>query len=164
MIEGVVFDLDGTLVTIPIEYEALYREIRRELKTPRVKPLIKTVKMLDNNLRERIYKIWERAELEALPYVSANNEGMKLYKKYSTKPVALVTMQGKRIVREVLKCFRLPFNTMVTREDSIDRLQQIKKAVTEMKLEFQNVLVIGDRDTDEKAAEQLGCKFLKVKE
>ena len=162
MTDGVVFDLEGTLVKLPIDYEPLYEEIKRELRISRVKPLTKTVKKLDGKSREKVYELWERAELKALPNMSANDEGMKIYKKHSNKPVALVTMQGKTVVRKILDHFHLSFNVIVTREHDIDRAQQIRKAVAEMDLEFSNVLVVGDRDSDEAAAKQVGCEFIKV--
>jgi len=162
MTDGVVFDLEGTLVKLPIDYEKLYEEIKRELKISKVKPLTKTVKMLDSRSREKIYELWERAELKTLPNMSANEEGMKIYKKHSNKPVALVTMQGKTVVRKILDHFHLSFNAVVTREDEIDRERQIRKAIDEIGLEPHNVLVVGDRDSDEAAAKQVGCAFLRV--
>jgi len=162
MTAGVVFDLEGTLVKLPIDYEKLYEEIKRELKISKVKPLTKTVKMLDSRSREKVYKLWERAELKTLPNMSANDEGMKIYKKHSNKPVALVTMQGKTVVRKILDHFHLSFNAVVTREDEIDRAQQIRKAIDEIGLEPHSVVVVGDRDSDEAAAKQVGCAFIKV--
>jgi len=162
MIDGVIFDLEGTLVKLPIDYEALYEAIKRELKISEVKPLTKTVKMLDSRSREKVYELWKLAELEALPNISANKEGMKIYKMYSHNPVALVTMQGKTVVRKILDHFHLSFNAVVTREDEIDRAQQIRKAIDKMGLEHRNVLVVGDRDSDEAAAKQVGCEFVRV--
>lgn len=162
MTDGVVFDLEGTLVKLPIDYEKLYEEIKRELKISKVKPLTKTVKMLDSRSREKVYELWERAELKTLPNISANDEGMKIYKKHSNKPIALVTMQGKTVVRKILDHFHLSFNAVVTREDEIDRAQQIRKAIDEIGLEPHSVVVVGDRDSDEAAAKQVGCAFLRV--
>jgi len=162
MTDGVVFDLEGTLVKLPIDYESLYEEIKRVLKISRVKPLTKTVKKLDGESRKKVYELWERAELKALPNMSANEEGMKTYKQHSNKPVALVTMQGKTVVRKILVHFHLSFNAIVTREDEIDRVRQIRKAIDGMGWESRSVLVVGDRDSDEAAAKQVGCAFLRV--
>ena len=162
MTDGVVFDLEGTLVKLPIDYEKLYEEIKRELKISKVKPLTETVKMLDSRSREKVYELWERAELKTLPNMSANDEGMKVYKKHSNKPVALVTMQGKTVVKKILNHFHLSFNAVVTREDEIDRAQQIRKAIDEIGLEPHSVVVVGDRDSDEAAAKRVGCAFLRV--
>lgn len=163
MTVGVVFDLEGTLVKLPIDYEMLYEEIERELKIPRVKPLTETLKKLDGKSRQKAYKLWEHAELEALTNISVNNKGMKLYKNYSKKPLALVTMQGRVVVRKILDRFHLSFTVIVTREDEIDRVQQIKIAIAEMSLKPSDVLVVGDRDNDEAAAKQIGCGFVTVR-
>jgi len=162
MIDGVVFDLEGTLVKLPIDYESLYEEIKRVLRISRVKPLTKTVRKLDDKSRGKVYELWERAELKALPKMGVNEEGMKIYKMYSNKPVALVTMQSKTVVRKILVRFHLSFNAIVTREDEIERVRQIRKAIDEMGLESYSVLVVGDRDSDEAAAKQVGCAFLRV--
>ena len=162
MTDGVVFDLEGTLVKLPIDYEKLYEEIKRELKISKVKPLTKTVKMLDSRSREKVYELWKLAELKALPNISANEEGIRIFKMHSNKPVALVTMQGKTVVRKILDHFHLSFNAVVTREDEIDRAQQIRKAIDEIGLEPHSVVVVGDRDSDEAAAKQVGCAFLRV--
>jgi len=164
MIEGVVFDLEGTLVKLPIDYEALYEAIRRELKISMVKPLTKTIGMLDDEARQKFYELWENAEFKALPNMNANIEGMKIYKRCSNKPVALVTLQGKAVARKILDHFHLSFNVVITREDQIDRAQQIRKAIDKMGgLEPHNVLVVGDRESDEVAAKQVGCRFVRVK-
>ena len=162
MIDGVIFDLEGTLVKLPIDYEALYEEIKKELKLSRVKPLTKTVRTLDSKSRKTVYALWEHAELKALPTVSPNEEGIKIYEKHSNKPIALVTMQGKTVVRKILDHFDLSFNVIITREDEIDRASQIMKAIHELSLEPRRVLVVGDRHSDEIAAKQIGCNFVQV--
>jgi len=164
MIEAVVFDLEGTLVELPIDYEALYEEIRRELKVSKAKPLTQTIGTLDNEARQKFYELWQHAELKALPNMSANEEGIKIYKSHLNKPVALVTLQGKAVVRKILDHFHLSFNVVITREDGINRAQQIRKAIDKMgSLEPSNVLVVGDRDSDDVAAKQVGCRFARVK-
>jgi phosphoglycolate phosphatase len=164
MIDGVVFDLEGTLVRLPIDYESLYGEISRVLKISKVKPLTHTIRTLDDEARRKFYELWKHAEFKALQKMSANEEGMKIYRRRSNKPVALVTLQGKAVVRKILDHFHLTFNVVITREDEIGRAQQIRKALDALgSLEPRNVLVIGDRDSDEAAAKQVGCRFVKVK-
>ncbi len=101
--------------------------------------------------------------MKALLNMKANEEGMNIYKMHSNKPVALVTMQGVNIVKKILDRLQLSFNFIITRENEIDRVQQIRKAIDEMNLRPRNVLVVGDRDRDEIAAKQIGCEFVKVK-
>lgn len=163
MIKGVIFDLEGTLVKLPIDYETLYEDIRKELGIPRVKPLTKTAKKLDAESRKKLFKLWEDAEMKALSSMRVNEEGMGLYRLHAGKPIALVTMQGRAVVKEILDRLFLNFAIVVTREDNLDRERQIKTAINVIRLRPQDVLFIGDRDNDEAAATQVGCNFVQVR-
>lgn len=163
MTEGVIFDLEGTLVRLPIDYEALHNKIKRELQLTKVRPLTETVKTLDKQSRDRLFKLWERAEMEALPNSNSNEEGMELLRKHSDKPIALVTMQGRTVLKKILDYYRLPFRITITREDTIDRRAQIEKAISKLNLEPRDVLVIGDRKSDQISAKLAGCEFFMVR-
>jgi phosphoglycolate phosphatase-like HAD superfamily hydrolase len=52
---------------------------------------------------------------------------------------------------------------VITREDGLDRTVQIVLALEKLGLKPENVVVIGDRETDKTAAEKIGCKFRMVK-
>lgn len=163
MINAVVFDLEGTLIKLPIDYEALYESIRKELEITKVQPLTRTAKKLDRNSREKLFRLWEIAEMKALPNFSINKEGIDLYRRYANKPTALVTMQGKNIVTKIMNRLFLKFTIVVTREDSLERKKQIKTAIDMIGVTPDEVLFFGDRDSDKVAAKHIGCKFKKVK-
>ncbi|MCW3980257.1 MAG: HAD-IA family hydrolase [Candidatus Bathyarchaeota archaeon] len=163
MIEGVIFDLEGTLVRLPIDYRTLYIKIKRELHITKVRPLTETVKTLDKKSRDKLYRLWDSAEMQALPNSSSNEEGMELLRKHSNKPIALVTMQGRTVVKKVLDYYHLPFKITITREDTIDRRAQIEKAIAKLNLVPRNVLVIGDRKRDQISAKLAGCEYVMVK-
>lgn len=162
MIEGVIFDLDGTLIHLPINYKTLLKEFRRIMKTSKVKPLVQTIATLDQETRRKVDKVWTRAELEALPDLKIHNKGMKLYQKFSGKPLALVTMQSRRVVEEILRALKLSFDVVITREESLDRTKQIEVAVAKLGLKPKDVLMIGDRESDKTSSEKIGCQFLMV--
>jgi len=90
-------------------------------------------------------------------------EGMKLFEQYSGIPKALVTMQGKRTMEKILSTLNLSFQVAITREDNLDRIAQIMLALEKLKLKPENVIMIGDRETDKTAAKKVGCKFKMVK-
>jgi HAD superfamily hydrolase (TIGR01549 family) len=90
-------------------------------------------------------------------------EGTELYEQYSEIPKALVTMQGKTTVEKILSTLNLSFRVIITREDGLDRTAQITLALKKLRLKPENVIVIGDRETDKIAAEKIGCKFRMVK-
>ena len=163
MIEAAIFDLDGTLVNLPINYEALYEKFKKIIGTKNIEPVTRTVAALNPAIRDRVFEAWTAAELAALPNATVVEEGMRLYQQYYDSPKALVTMQGKKTVRQFLDTSKLSFQAIVTREDSLDRTTQIKLAVKKLGARPENVIVIGDRETDRSAAENVGCKFKNVK-
>ena len=73
-------------------------------------------------------------------------------------------MQGKILVQNILKRFNLFFDYIITREDSLDRSEQLIIAVKKLGTQFQNVLFIGNTEEDNFHAKKIGCKFLKVEE
>ena len=43
MIKAVVFDLDGTLLDLPIDYPSLYEKFKQLMGVDEVRPILKTV-------------------------------------------------------------------------------------------------------------------------
>jgi HAD superfamily hydrolase (TIGR01549 family) len=162
-IKAIIFDLDGTLVSLPIDYPALYAAFQKIMKIKNIEPLTKTVTALNDDLRRKVFETWTRAELAILPKVTIVKEGMELYQQYSRIPRALVTMQGKETVERILRTLNLSFQAVMTREDSLDRTAQIMLTLKKLRLEPKNVVVIGDRESDKFAAKKIGCKFKMVK-
>ncbi len=163
-IKAAIFDLDGTLVSLPIDYRALYAEFRKIMGIKNVEPVTKTVAALPKALRGKVFETWTAAESAIMPKMTIVKDGIDLYKQYSEIPKALVTMQGTKTVERILDTLNLSFRVIITREDSLDRTTQITSALEKLKLKPENVIVIGDRETDKTAAEQAGCKFRIVKQ
>jgi len=162
LIDAAIFDLDGTLVDLPVDYDKLFEEIRKILKKETVHSLLKTVKEADEEERDRIFRAWDKIELKALPKTTQITEGIGVYSKYCEKPKALVTMQGKNLVKALLKRFDLCFAFSITREQSLDRDKQLEIAARKLRTNVQNILFVGNEDHDEKAARKIGCKFRRV--
>src|SRR4030042_1492473 len=80
--EAVIFDLDGTLINLPINYDRLFQEIGKIAKTNEIHPITKTIAGLDEKTRKKIFEKWEKIELDAFENMTTINEGMNLYKKY----------------------------------------------------------------------------------
>jgi len=163
LIEAVIFDLDGTLIQLPIDYEKLFQEFKMIMRVDEVRPLVDTVSRVDEKTRKRVFRAWDNAELAVSERVVANEEGMKIYETYVHKPKALVTLQGKRMVKIVLERFRLSFDVVVTREDTLKRDEQLGKAAEKLKASFQSLLFVGNTENDSVAAEKVGCQFLRVR-
>ncbi len=163
MIEAVIFDLDGTLIQLPIDYPKLYAAFKKILKTDQVRPLLETVAKLDHTTKAQVFKAWNKAELAVAEKITPNKEGMSLYQKYADKPKALVTMQGKAIVDVVVDRLGLRFDFIATREDSLSRAEQLGLAAEKLKTPLKSILFVGNTDGDAVAAEKVGCQFQRVK-
>ena len=162
MIEAVVFDLDGTLVRLPIDYDGLFAEFSKIMCVSNVRPLVDTVSRVDGKTRALVFAAWEKAELAVEKEISNNEEGMKIYRAHADKRKALVTLQGKTIVELIMRQFGLSFDVVVTREDALFRVDQLAKAAEKLKVNMQHVLFVGNTDGDAAAAEKLGCHFLRI--
>lgn len=163
MIKAAIFDLDGTLVNLPINYEALYEEFKKIIGIPNIEPVTETVAALNTTRKEKVFDAWTDAELAILPKMTDIKEGMKLYQQYIGNRRALVTMQGRKTAEKILNTLNLSFQVIITREDSLDRTAQIRTAIEKLRLKPENVIVIGDRENDKTAARKVGCKFKMVK-
>jgi HAD superfamily hydrolase (TIGR01549 family) len=163
MIEAVVFDLDGTLISLPINYEELLVEFKDIMHVENVRPLVDTVSKVDGETRKRVFRAWDKAELAVSEKINVNEEGMKVYREYAEKPKALVTLQGKKVVKAIAERFGLAFDVVVTRENSLFRAEQLRTAAEKLGVQMENVLFVGNADGDAVAAEKVGCQFLRAK-
>jgi len=162
MIEGVVFDLDGTLVNLPIDYENLFRELKRIIKADNIHPLLETISVVDEDRLKQIFRAWDEAELAVSRWITVNEEGIKTYREFSNKPRALITLQGKKVVKIIIKQLGLSFDFIITREDSLSRVEQLKKAAENLNIQHKKLLFVGNTKNDSAAAEKLGTQFLKI--
>jgi phosphoglycolate phosphatase-like HAD superfamily hydrolase len=164
MTEAVIFDLDGTLINLPIDYEKLFREFSEIAKIDDVHPITEIVSKLDEKTKKKVFKIWDKTEASAWREGTIKREGMTLYKKFSKEPKALVTMQGKTLVRNIIKSSKLSFDVVVTREDNLDRAEQLKIAARKLGVSLRDILFIGNTEGDSIAAKNVKCQFLRVEE
>jgi HAD superfamily hydrolase (TIGR01549 family) len=162
--EAVIFDLDGTLINLPIDYEKLFREFSEIAKIDDLHPITEIVSKLDEKTKKKVFKIWDKTEASAWREGTIKKEGMTFYKKFSKEPKALVTMQGKTLVQNIIKSLKLSFDFVVTREDSLDRTEQLKMAARKLGVSLRDILFIGNTESDSVAAKNLECRFLRVEE
>ncbi len=165
-----VFDLDGTLATIPVDWEA----VRTRLKAitgsaEEFRPIFPTIGRVieaDPKLERPVFDVIDGFEWTAVPKALLYEGAFRLLSGLASRAtVSLVTMQGRRSAEKVLEMYDLKrlFSSVFTREDSLDRAQQVKMAIEAMKADADKTLFVGDRLNDLNAAKELGIPFVLVR-
>lgn len=162
-IELIIFDLDGTLVKLPIDYADLRQELSKisGLSPDFFKPLLNGILKASHKAKaSELLKIVDRYELEAIKrmWTEPNLKDTLFYLKNFGLKLALVTLQGRKAVNAVIKKLKLEnvFDSIITREDSYVRKEQIKMVMSLLKVSPEKTMFIADRRKDMKAAKELG--------
>ena len=168
MIKGIIFDLDGTLVRLPIRYEIIFKKLGTLFDTrDEFKPLIPTILTKSNNDMNLVQQAFDLICDEET--IAANNfevidgaiDILNYFKKrnYSLSLVTMQCMKAAKLVLDKMQISEL-FSSIITRDDSNQRPTQIKKSVEILSLSPDQVMVIGDRIHDVKSAKQVGCSAI----
>jgi len=168
MIKGIIFDLDGTLVRLPIRYNIIFGKLGTLFDTKdEFKPLIPTILTKANNDVNLIQQAFDLICDEET--IAANNfevieNAVEILDHFKNEnfSLGLVTMQCKKAAKLVLDSMNISnhFSSIITRDDSHERTIQIKKSVEFLSLSPQEIVVIGDRIHDVKSAKQVGCNAI----
>ncbi len=168
MIKGIIFDLDGTLVHLPIRYEIIFEKLRNLFDTKEeFKPLITTILTKANNDVNLVQQAFDLICDEET--IAANNfevieNAIEILDHFKNEnfSLGLVTMQCKKAAKLVLDSMNISnhFSSIITRDDSHERTIQIKKSVEFLSLSPQEIVVIGDRIHDVNSAKQIGCSAI----
>jgi len=168
MIKGIIFDLDGTLVRLPIRYKIIFEKLEILFDTKdEFKPLIPTILTKANNDVNLIQQAFDLICDEET--IAANNfevieNAIEILDHFKNEnfSLGLVTMQCKKAAKLVLDSMNISnhFSSIITRDDSHERTVQIKKSVEFLSLSPQEIVVIGDRIHDVNSAKQIGCSAI----
>ena len=168
MIKGIIFDLDGTLVRLPIRYNIIFDKLKILFDTKdEFKPLIPTILTKaknDVNLIQQAFDLICDEETIAANNFEVIENAIEILDHFKNKNISLglVTMQCKKATKLVLDSMNISnhFSSMITRDDSHERTIQIKKSVEFLSLSPQEIVVIGDRIHDINSAKQVGCSAI----
>ena len=170
MSKCIIFDLDGTLVNLPIRYELIQKKLKDLFNTEsEFTPLLPSIiEQADNNqnLIDTAFELLCDEELiasECLEQIEGSQELIDyiLSKNYT---ISLVTMQCKKVAEIILEKinFSEKFSSVITRDDSTDRSIQIKKTYESLNFMSSDVIMIGDRIHDIDSAKKAGCSSILV--
>jgi phosphoglycolate phosphatase-like HAD superfamily hydrolase len=168
MIKGIIFDLDGTLVRLPIRYNIIFDKLKILFDTKdEFKPLIPTILTKaknDVNLIQQAFDLICDEETIAAKNFEVIENAVEILDHFKNENISLglVTMQCKKATKLVLDSMNISnhFSSMITRDDSHERTIQIKKSVEFLSLSPQEIVVIGDRIHDINSAKQIGCSAI----
>jgi len=162
--QGLITDLDGTLVSLPINWDKIRSKVRKILRTNhRLKPLATTIPIVARGrkfLEKLAYTYIELEEIKAVKHVVYDENLYSLLKEIKERKmkIALVTLQAYTSTDKILRKLRVRgfFDLIVTRDISVNRLEQLKYAVKKLELNPKNTIFVGDMPWDYDAGIALG--------
>ena len=165
MIKGVIFDLDGTLIQLPINYDIIQKNLKEFFNiSENLKPLIPTIIELSKNDQNKIktaFSLICEEEILASKNFKIMNEAVEVLKFLKSKNLilCLVTMQCRAALNEILYKMNILdlFDFVISRDENYDRFEQIQNSLNNISLNSSEVLVIGDRIHDVESAKKAGC-------
>lgn len=144
-IELVVFDLDGTLINLKVDWA----ELKQNMKS------------------ENDYETIEKYELENIADAEPIELTVKLAKKLKNegKKLAIFSSNMRKTVEKALKILDLEVDFIVARED-VKNLKPapegLEKIAAKFKIAKDKIVYIGDRGIDKIAAEKASISFILI--
>ncbi len=170
MIRGIIFDLDGTLVRLPIRYDLIQNNLKKIFNTQdEFKPLIASIVSHAKGDTSKINKAFEsicKEESRAADDLEIIENAFAVLEFFKSKQLklGLVTMQCRKAVEKVMSKFdhHNVFSSVISRDESYDRKEQIEKMLKNLQLTPDEALVVGDRIHDIVSAKKAGCQAILV--
>ena len=177
-IKLVVFDLDGTLANLPVDWEGLRAELRRHFQSrygfdSNFRPFDSEIeevgqKLGDSALREA-YQIVERHELENIEEVSPVNGALELVQELKDrgKSLAILSSNTHRAIERALEHLgiREHFDIIVGKEDVVKHKPDPEGLILikdRAGVSGDETCYIGDRSTDMECAARAGACGLSI--
>ncbi len=166
----VVFDLDETLISLPVEWHEVRQELRKLTGTDlKFSPFFLDVQTLvakDPILLGPIMRTIDDYEAKAIPRAKLAEGAVEALVTLSKKAkLSLVTMQGRLACDQILDRLDIHryFGSTFTREDSMDRPTQLRMALEKLESRDEEAYFVGDRINDLNAARAVGVRFVMIR-
>lgn len=164
-----IFDLDGTIASLQINWAEVRKKIRKILKTNHsLIPLIPSIEQLaiDSKTKEKIYQTIDNEEMKIVKKLKSDKTVVRLFKRLKELDynLALVTLQGRIPAIEALTRLRIYeyFNLVVSRDEKKEREDQIRAALEKMNVQPFQAIVVADKLKDMQVAKKIGCKSIAI--
>jgi phosphoglycolate phosphatase-like HAD superfamily hydrolase len=165
-----VFDMDGTLLSLPVEWDQVRDELRKVTGTSlSFAPFfldVQNVVAKDPLLLGPITRTIDEYEVRAVPDARLEEGAMEVLSSLSRRAkLSLVTMQGRSACDRVFQRLDIGrfFASSFTREDSMDRTAQLRMALESLGAKEAESVFVGDRVNDLKAARAVGARFVMIR-
>jgi phosphoglycolate phosphatase-like HAD superfamily hydrolase len=162
--DSFVFDLDGTLFSIPVDWASVRKrveDISGEALAPA--PLFLQIREMVGRrpeLRALLFPVIDSFELKASDGTKPEGGSLDFLRRISEgrRKAGLVTMQGDALYDKICDRFGLKkyFAVCVTRNNSLDRTEQLLIALRSMAATPQVTLFIGDTANDQVCGRRIG--------
>ena len=171
MKKTIIFDLDGTLINLNLDFEELNSKILALLNLNKKSgPLLDTIiheTMNNKNLREKIWILVDKVELENIEQLEVFPETIAVLNDLQKQGygLALVTLQGRKATQKILHKLEIFdfFNPIFTREDSHKRSRQIELVIKSLNIPKDQILMVGDRLNDVKASKEVDVNCILIR-
>jgi phosphoglycolate phosphatase-like HAD superfamily hydrolase len=165
-----VFDMDGTLISLPVEWTKVRLDLQRLTKTSlSFNPFfldVQTVIAKDPSLLAPMMRVIDGYESQAVPEARLEEGALEVLSALTRRAkLSLVTMQGKAACEKILERLGIGrfFASSFTREDSMDRTVQLRTALNSLGAKKTEAFFVGDRINDLNAARSAGVRFVMIR-
>jgi len=162
-VQGIIFDLDGTLVDLSVDWRKVIRRVQGLLGME-VKSLLELYpKLWGTEKYQLVSRTIEEIEIASLDRLRFLDDSPELLTDLSLKyRLGLMTFQGANVTKRIIEKMGLRGLLVATRDDAPTRTEQISRIVSTTPFRFGDFLVVGDRLNDVYSALEVGCQAVLV--